>query len=71
MVFAQLFDAKGIIRFSQSPTGGGPANPAWDFQFIIPRPKTGKIYSFKARLIYKPFVSAEDIRSEYVKWKAG
>ncbi len=71
MVLAQLFDAKKIIRFSQSPTGGGGGNPAWDFQYIIPRPKTGKIYSFKARLIYKPYVSAEDIRSEYIKWKAG
>lgn len=71
MVFAQLFDSKEIIRFSQSPTGGGPANPAWDFQYIIPEPKAGKRYSFKARLIYKPFVSAEDIRLEYVKWKAG
>jgi hypothetical protein len=68
MAFAYLFDPKSLIRFSQSPTGGGDTNPAWDFQFIIPTPERGKVYSFKARLIYKRFVSAEDIRDEFKKW---
>ena len=69
MCFAYLFDPTSLIRFSQSPTGGGEKNPAWDFQWIIPDSKPGKIYSFRARLIYKPFVSADDIMEEYVKWK--
>lgn len=68
MVLAFLFESKDIIRFSQSPTGGGQENPAWDFQFIIPTPETGKIYSFKARIIYKPFVNANDISDEYERW---
>lgn len=68
MVFAYLFDSNEIIRFSQSPTGGGETNPAWDFQYIIPDPKPGKEYSFKVRLIYKPFLSPDDMEQEYESW---
>lgn len=69
MCFAYLFGPGPVIRFSQSPNGGGDLNPAWDFQWIIPRPQLNKVYAFKARLIYKPFVSNEDIREEYTKWR--
>jgi hypothetical protein len=68
MAFAYFFDSNEVIRFSQSPTGGGGTNPAWDFQYLIPNPSTGKEYSFKARLVYKPFISNEDIEYEYEKW---
>lgn len=70
MVFAQLFHVtkEGIIRFSQSPTGGGADNPAWDFQFIIPEFEIKKTYAFSARLIYKEFISAGDIAAEYESW---
>jgi len=70
MVFAYLFSEPkdGIIRFSQSPTGGGPQNPAWDFHFIIPDFEVGKEYSFTTRLIYKEWKGAEDIRAEYNNW---
>ncbi len=69
MALAYLFSAEEIIRFSQSPTGGGETNPAWDFQYLIPNPKIGKKYSFKARVIYKPFISEENIEQEYEEWK--
>ena len=69
MVLAFLFDGSDVFRFSQSPNGGGRSlNPAWDFQYLIPSPESGKIYSFKARLIYKPFVSENDIAEEYLQW---
>jgi hypothetical protein len=70
MVFAYLFSEpeEGIIRFSQSPTGGGPKNPAWDFQFIIPDFEVGKEYSFNARLVYKEWKGEEDVLGEYYKW---
>ena len=70
MVFAYLFSEPndGMIRFSQSPTGGGPQNPAWDFHFIIPNFIVGKLYSFNVRLIYKEWIGAEDIQREYKKW---
>lgn len=69
MAFAYFFDQSDGIRFSQSPTGGGATNPAWDFQYIIPNLKVGKEYSFKARLVYKPFISNEDILKEYSDWE--
>lgn len=68
MALAFFFDSNEIIRFSQSPTGGGEFNPAWDFQYIIPSPQVGKKYSFRARMVYKPFVSDDDISNEYEKW---
>ncbi len=69
MALAFFFDSDEIIRFTQSPTGGGKLNPAWDFQYIISHPVTGKEYSFKARLVYKPFQSNADIVKEYEQWK--
>jgi hypothetical protein len=68
MVLAYLFDSNEVIRFSQSPTGGGELNPAWDFQYLIPSPELEKKYSFKARIVYKPFISEDDITEEYKKW---
>jgi len=70
MVFAYMWDRSEGIRFAQSPTGGGARNPAWDFQFIVPEPKAGERYGFRARLVYKPFVSRDDVLGEYKKWKA-
>ena len=71
MVFAYLFEEppEGIIRFSQSPTGGGQGNPAWDFQFIIPDFEVGKKYTYSARLVYKEWKGAEDITTEYNLWR--
>ena len=69
MALAFFFKSSEIIRLTQSPTGGGSTNPAWDFQYLISKPKPGKKYSFKARMVYKPFVDAEDIKGEYEKWR--
>ncbi|MEO9004327.1 MAG: hypothetical protein ABI288_06305, partial [Ginsengibacter sp.] len=70
MVYAYLFSKtkNGVIRFSQSPDGAGPENPAWDFHYIVPGYKVGKEYSFKVRLMYKEWISQEDIELEYRKW---
>jgi hypothetical protein len=69
MVLAYLFKSSETIRLAQSPTGGGGNGyPAWDFQYIVPNPKIGKVYSFRARMIYKPFVGNKDISEEYEKY---
>jgi hypothetical protein len=69
MVLAFLFDTSEVIRFSQSPDGGGTGNPAWDFQFLIPKLEYGRKFIFRSRLIYKPFVSRADVEEEYRRWK--
>ena len=73
MVFAYFFSTSGkeVIRFSQSPNGGGEKNPAWDFQFIIPHLEIGKMYEFSARLMYKKYVSRQDVLNEYENWEKG
>ena len=72
MVIIYMFDQAGPIRFSLSPSSGGgvspSSNPAWDYQYIIYDYEVGKEYGYRARLVYKPFVSEKDIIQEYEKW---
>jgi hypothetical protein len=42
--------------------------PAWDFQYVIRKIEAGKEYGFKARLVWKKFVSAQDCLDEYSAW---
>lgn len=68
MVLAYMFRPETGIRFSQSPTGGGDRNPAWDFQFIVPDFEAGREYSFKARIMYKKFAGEDDVLKEFEAW---
>lgn len=44
--------------------------PAWDFQYVVNRVEAGQEYGFRGRLVWKPFVSADDCRDEYERWAA-
>lgn len=72
MVIILMFDQAGPIRFSHSPSSGGrvtpSSNPAWDFQYIIYDYQVDREYGYRARLVYKPFVSERDIIQEYESW---
>ena len=68
MVLAYMFQSDSGIRFSQSPTGGGELNPAWDFQFIVPDFEVGGEYSFRARIMYKEFAGSHDVLEEFKTW---
>lgn len=76
MVFLLMFDRshtpKDEIRFSlfKFKLAHVP-RPAWDFQYVIHRVEAGREYGFRARLVWKRFVSPEDCEREYTQWRAG
>lgn len=63
MALALVFRGLERVRFSQSPSGGGTGNPAWDFQFLIPEVQFKKRYQFVLRALYMPYESAEQVRA--------
>lgn len=70
MVLIYMFQPNPAIRFTHSPSGGGRSakgdgtNPAWDFQLIIPKPKAGREYELRGRLIYKEWKGRDDVLTE-------
>jgi hypothetical protein len=62
MAYAQVFRARDRVRLSQSPSGGGEGNPAWDFQAFLPDYEVGRRYTLVMRALYLPFESPDQIR---------
>lgn len=77
LVWIVMFDRAEGIRFTHSPSGGGgdverkTTNPAWDFQFLIPKPEVQKDHGFKVRTVLRSKCSREEIFAEFSKWKEG
>jgi hypothetical protein len=72
-VFILMFDRTEGIRFSHSPSSGGPPsfpNPAWDFQFIIPKYEVLEQYGFRARAVYRERCSRDEIEQGFRNWRA-
>ncbi|WP_169976289.1 hypothetical protein, partial [Tautonia rosea] len=61
MAFAQVFRPHDHVRLSQSPSGGGPNNPAWDFQALFPDAEVGRLSRLVMRASYLPYESHEQI----------
>ena len=71
-VYALMFDRTEGIRFSHSPSSGGPPsfpNPAWDWQFIVPAYEPLREYGYRARVVYREKCSREEIEREYKSWR--
>ncbi len=70
-----MFDRTEGIRFTHSPTGGGftkeqqTSNPAWDFQYILPKYEVKKEYGFRVRLAYRPRCSRAEVLREVAVWR--
>jgi len=73
--FILMFDRTEGIRFTHSPSGGGvnkeqqTTNPAWDFQYLVPKYEVKKEYGFRARLAYRPHCTRADILREVNTWR--
>lgn len=75
MVLILIFDMPSWLRFYCSPVGGGQSLlpgvmcPAWDFQWIIPESeyRVDMEYTLRMRMVYKRFVSDENILEEVLK----
>jgi hypothetical protein len=68
-----MFDRAEGIRFSHSPSGGGPPSAtetAWDWQFIIPQYEVAQEYGYRARMAYRERCPREEILEEHKKWRA-
>lgn len=61
MALVLMFRDSDRVGLSQSPSGGGKGNPAWDFQWFIPEYQVGKRYRFVVRAMYLPFQSRGQI----------
>jgi hypothetical protein len=74
MVFIVMFDRGDGIRFTHSPSGGGvntekqTTNPAWDWQYLLPRYEVKKEYGFRVRIAYRPKCGRNEIVREYQNW---
>jgi hypothetical protein len=44
-------------------------NPAWDFQYILPKYEVNTEYELRARLIYRERCGREQVLKEYENWK--
>jgi hypothetical protein len=60
----QMFRPRDRVWFAQSPTGGGPKNPAWDFQWFVDRPRAGRSYGFVMRAALVPYESREQLEGD-------
>jgi len=72
LMFDRAYTPEDEIRFSifKFKLKKHP-RPAWDYEYVIHKVKTGREYGYKARVVFKKFVSPEDCLKEYEDWARG
>ena len=76
LVYLLMFENADGIRFAHSPSGGGynkafnTTNPAWDWQFIVPKYEVNREYKYRARAVLRPRCSRVEIIKEVERWPA-
>lgn len=74
MMLLVLFEPNPGLRIVQSPSGGGFTeqastwNPAWDFHLLVRPAVVGQEITLRARVIYKPFESRDEILQLLAEW---
>jgi hypothetical protein len=69
-----MLDRSAGVRLTHSPSGGGAntarqtTNPAWDFQFIVPKYELKTDYGFRLRLAYREICDRATVLKEYDEW---
>ena len=75
MAYVVMFDRARPIRlamwnFIKDARGkADPHSPAWDWQYVVPQPQTGKTYGYRARILYKPFEGRDAVLRDYESWR--
>lgn len=70
MAYVQMFREQDAVRLTQSPSGGGNGNPAWDFLYAVSDYEPDKIYTFVMRAAYLPFTDAAQVERATRKHRA-
>jgi hypothetical protein len=74
-IYLLMFDRTEGVRFTHSLSGGGVSkdrqttNPAWDFQYLLPRYEVRTEYSVRARVVYRERCDRADVLREYENWR--
>ena len=74
MAYIMMFDRREPIRFAMwnfiqtVDRAPDPHSPAWDWQYVIQSANVGETYTYRARMLYKPFIDQDDTRNEYEAW---
>jgi len=63
MALVMMFRPQDQVRISQSPSGGGAGNPAWDFQYLAADYEVGRCYQMVMRAMYVPYESPEQVEN--------
>lgn len=75
LVWGVCFDRTDGVRLTHSPSGGGAnpdrrtSNPAWDFQFLVTRPRVMEEYGFRTRTFLRPRCSRDEILADFRRWR--